>query len=370
MQKQFIKKIFIFVLAVVMTLTTAGCMKDLDEPFTKQSYYFDTICDVTIYSFEDGVVEVTGEESFRVEADDVINEAFSFMADCEKLLSRTVEGSDVDRINKARGEAVKVDPMTFEIIKKGIEFGELSEGVFDITVGKASVLWDFHESLDGQATSSIPNAKELTEAVKHIDYKGIVLDEENMTVRLEDPEMMLDLGGIAKGYIADLAAEKIRSMGVDSAIVNLGGNIEVVGGKPDGVGGDPVIDFSLGIRDPLSDSGELLGIYPGKDLTVVTSGTYERFIEVDGKKYHHILDPKTGYPTDTDVLQVSIIAGAGHSVDCDGLSTTCLALGTEKGIELIRRLDEAGTYGSIEAIFVTNDGEILYSKDDTLFQVN
>ncbi len=369
MQKQFVKKILIFILAVVMTLMAVGCGGDLDEPFTKQSYYFDTLCDVTIYSFEDGVVEVTGEESYRVEADDVITEVFSFMADCEKILSRTIEGSDVDRINKAKGKAVKVDPMTFEIIRKGMEFGELSEGVFDITVGKASVLWDFHESIDGQASSSIPDAKELAEAVKHIDYKGIILDEDNMTVRLEDPEMMLDLGGIAKGYIADMAAEKIRSMGVDSAIVNLGGNIEVVGGKPDR-GGEPVNDFSLGIRDPLSDTGELLGIYPGKDLTVVTSGTYERFIEVDGKKYHHILDPETGYPTDTDVLQVSIIAGAGHSVDCDGLSTTCLALGTEKGIELIKGLDKAGTYGNIEAIFVTNDGEILYTKDDTLFQTN
>lgn len=126
-------------------------------------------------------------------------------------------------------------------------------------------------------------------------------------------------------------------------------------------------DFSLGIRDPLDETGGLLGIYPGRDVTIVTSGTYERFIEVDGVKYHHILDPETGWPVDTDVLQVSVIAGAGHSADCDGLSTVCLALGSDKGTELIKELAESGEFGPLEAIFVTTDGEIIYTNEDTSF---
>ena len=372
MLKKILLKLNILLLILMMLMQT-GCGKT-EEPwtgYTKQSFYFDTICEVTVLGFNEGVLKEDTEEAFMEEAESVITDTFSLLSDYEKMLSRTVESSDISRINDSEGEAVSVNPETLEVINKGIEFGELSGGVFDITVGKASELWDFHESITDEP-SKVPDAADLAEAAKHIDYKGITVDSGASSVKLSDPEMLLDLGGIAKGYIADKAAEYLRSRGVSSAIVNLGGNIEVVGGKSQGFhsGDQAQVDFNLGIRDPESETGGLLGIYPGKDMTIVTSGTYERFIEVDGVKYHHILDPETGYPVDTDVLQVSILAGSGHSVDCDGLSTVCLALGSQAGTELIRRLDSEGTYGNIEAIFVTTDGEIIYTKEDTAFIAN
>ena len=359
-------------LAAVMALALclSGCDSggEMWNGYSKESFYFDTICEITIYSLEEGIVEDDSEEAFNDTANLVITDTFKLMSEYENTLSRTVEGSDVDRINKAGGKNTAAGKETLEVIEKGIEFGDVSGGVFDITVGKASDLWDFHESLEEGGTE-VPSEDALKEAAAHIDYTEVTVDETAGTVRLRDPEMMLDLGGIAKGYIADRTAEYLRSRGVTSGIVNLGGNIEVIGGKSTSFdnGDGEQYNFNLGIRDPLNESGGLLGIYPGKDITIVTSGTYERFIEVDGVKYHHILDPKTGWPVDTDVLQVSIIAGAGHSVDCDGLSTACLALGSEEGTKLIRKLAEEGKYGPVEAIFVTESGEVIYTNEDTAF---
>ena len=363
------------ILLLVLIMAAALCLSGCDtgdevwNGHSRDSFYFDTICQITIYSLDEGVAEDDSEEAFTKASDGIITDTFKLMSEYEKTLSRTVEGSDTDRINKAGGNAVSVSEETVRVIKKGVEFGDVSGGVFDITVGKASDLWDFHESLEEGGTE-IPSENALKEAAAHIDYTDITVDESAGTVRLGDPEMMLDLGGIAKGYIADRTAEYLRSRGVTSAIVNLGGNIEVIGGKSTSYdnGGSGQYNFNLGIRDPFNKSGGLLGIYPGKDITIVTSGTYERFIEVDGVKYHHILDPETGWPVDTDVIQVSIIAGAGHSVDCDGLSTACLALGSEEGADLIRKLAEEGKYGPLEAIFVTEDGEIIYTNEESCFE--
>jgi len=371
MFKKKIGKLNILLLALIMMLSLcfSGCETggEMWNGYSKESFYFDTICEITVYSLEEGIVEDDSEEAFNDAANLIITDTFKLMSEYENMLSRTIEGSDVDRINKAGGKAVKAEGEILEVINKGIEFGDVSGGVFDITVGKASDLWDFHESLEEGGTE-VPSEDALEEAAAHIDYTEISVDEAAGTVRLGDPEMMLDLGGIAKGYIADRTAEYLRSRGVTSAIVNLGGNIEVIGGKSTSFDNtEEQYNFNLGIRDPLNESGGLLGIYPGKDITIVTSGTYERFIEVDGVKYHHILDPKTGWPVDTDVLQVSIIAGAGHSVDCDGLSTACLALGSEEGTELIRKLAEEGKYGPLEAIFVTEEGEVIYTNEDTAF---
>ena len=361
----------IIILMLCLTLTGCGASGNGQwNGVSRQSFYFDTICELTIFGLEEGIWEGQNEEDFEASCETVISDAFKLMSDYEKTLSRTVEGSDIDKINKAGGEPVKVSKETIEVFKKGMEFGDVSDGVFDITVGKASVLWDFHESLEENEEAAIPDSDELAEAKEHIDYTKIEIDDEASTVQLKDPEMMLDLGGIAKGYIADRASEYLRSLGVTSGIVNLGGNIEVIGGKAPAFDAaqDAYEDFSLGIRDPRGEVSGLLGLYPAKDVTIVTSGTYERFIEVDGVRYHHILDPETGYPCDTDVIQVSVIADSGHSVDCDGLSTACLALGTEKGTELIRELDSSGVYGPLEAIFVDVEGNITYSNENTAFK--
>ena len=371
MQRKIITKLNILILIamIVVAGSLSGCgSTGTWSGYSKQSFYFDTICEITIFDLDPAYFDDLTEDNFEDTSNALITDAFKLMSEYEKTLSRTIDGSDIDRINKASGEATAVNEETLQVISKGIGFGDLSGGVFDITVGKASALWDFHESLEEGGTE-VPSAEALKEASGHIDYKAISIDEASGTVRLDDPEMMLDLGGIAKGYIADRVSEYLRGLGVTSGIVNLGGNIEVIGGKAGSLGAslEEQSDFSLGIRDPLDETGGLLGIYPGRDVTIVTSGTYERFIEVDGVKYHHILDPETGWPVDTDVLQVSVIAGAGHSADCDGLSTVCLALGSDKGTELIKGLAESGEFGPLEAIFVTTDGEIIYTNEDTSF---
>ena len=361
------------ILLLIAILTVSLCLSGCGSTgtwtgYSKQSFYFDTICEITIFDLDPAYFDDLTEENFEDTSNALITDAFKLMSEYEKTLSRTIEGSDIDLINKASGKPTAVNEETLQVISKGIGFGDLSGGVFDITVGKASALWDFHESLEEGGTE-VPSAEALKEASGHIDYKAISIDEASGTVKLNDPEMMLDLGGIAKGYIADRVSEYLRGLRVTSGIVNLGGNIEVIGGKAGSLGAsfEEQSDFSLGIRDPLDETGGLLGIYLGRDVTIVTSGTYERFIEVDGVKYHHILDPETGWPVDTDVLQVSVIAGAGHSADSDGLSTVCLALGSEKGTELIKGLAESGEFGPLEAIFVTTDGEIIYTNEDTAF---
>ncbi|MBP0985474.1 MAG: FAD:protein FMN transferase, partial [Oscillospiraceae bacterium] len=179
---------------------------------------------------------------------------------------------------------------------------------------------------------------------KHIGYKKIEI--EGSKVRLTDPETKLDLGGIAKGYIGDRMAEVLESKGVVSAVVNLGGNVICIGGKTD------EDDFVIGVETPFSDRSEIIGKIRARDKTLVTSGVYERRIEVDGKTYHHILDSKTGWPVDTDLDAVTLIADKGHSGDIDALSTICLIKGPDEGMKLIESMD------GIEGVFVLSDGDI------------
>lgn len=360
------------------------------QPVTKESFYFDTICQITVYGMEE-----RGDESFSAAAQAAIADAFSLCSEYEKLLSKTVEGSDIWNINHAAGEPVSCDSRTIDLIQRGIYYGDLSNGAFDITIGKAEDLWNFHaeesESSEGSAAdedstkeikdtaedgngtkemgdaaengvsetlkTALPDAVDLAEAVSHVDYTCIHVDEKTQTVQLTDPEAELDLGGIAKGYIADAVCREMENAGVTSAIVSLGGNIECIGGKPGSVGftGDngSYTDFTIGIEMPYSDRTEIAGASGLQNGTMVTSGVYERYITVDGRQYHHILDVGTGYPVDTDVLGVTIKGGFGTSADCDALSTTCLILGAEKGKALIEGMD------GYEALFILQDESLV-----------
>ena len=255
----------------------------------------------------------------------------------ENLFSAEVESSDIGRINQAEGKPVSVSSETAELIQLGIHYGELSDGKFDITVLSASELWDFH---DGKKV--IPDQKVLEEAVSHIDYKNIQVD--GTTVTMKDPKCRIDLGGIAKGYIADRLKEYLEKEGIEHATINLGGNVLTIGTKPDGS------DYKIGIQKPFAADGEVLEVLSVHDRSVVSSGDYERYFEKDGVIYHHILDPQSGWPVQNDLDQVTILSDS--SADGDALSTTCYVLGLEKGMKLIQEMDD------VEAIFVTKDGEI------------
>ena len=312
------------------------------EPVSKDGYYLDTICSVSIYRMTDGSGEVKDAADMRDEAEAAIDEAFSLCTELENKLSRTRGDSDVSRINSAGGGWTEVSADTIAVIRKGMEYSHLAGGAFDITIGGVTGLWDFHAA-EGEAV--LPDAKQLAEAVRHVNYRGIAI--EGSSIRLTDTESRLDLGGIAKGCIGDRMTELLEDAGVVSATINLGGNVICIGGKTD------EDDFVIGVEAPFSDRSEIIGKIKVRDKTLVTSGVYERMIEVDGKKYHHILDTKTGWPVKTDLDAVTLIAEKGRSGDIDALSTICLIKGSAEGKKLIESMD------GIEGVFVLSSGSIV-----------
>ena len=348
------KKVFtVLLLIVTLIIPQLGC--NAQDPnnnpgVSKTSFHLDTVCTVTIYTME-GLEELSDEEQQK-EALLLITDAFKLCDNYEKVLSKTIEGSDIDKLNKAKGGWVTASADTLELIKMGKEWGDKSGGVFDITIGKATDLWNFHDEDDeGNKTGTVPAQSDLKNAVAHVDYSKIEIN--GSKVRLADSQMQLDLGGIAKGYIADKVTEFLEKKGVTSGVVNLGGNIVVIGQKGASLTEyGEAVDFSVGIGSPTSNSGELLCTIPGADMTVVTSGTYERYFEADGKKYHHVLNPKTGYPFETDLLSVTIIGTKGNSALCDVMSTSALALGREKAVKMIKG------YPDVKAVLVDADGEV------------
>lgn len=286
--------------------------------------YLDTFIEIKIY---DAVDEA------------VLDHCFEIIEEYEDRLSRTLPGTEIYRLNEEG--TVTVEDDVKELLEKGLYYSELSGGVFDITVEPITSQWDFKAE-----EPSVPDAEVLAQAVKHVDYHNLVLDGNQ--VSLTDPESGVDLGAIAKGYIADRVKEYLVSEGVTSAIINLGGNVLCVGKKPDGS------TFNVGLQYPFGARSDLIALVQIDDFSVVTSGIDQRNFTVDGKLYHHILDTSTGFPCENNLLSVTIISE--KSVDGDGLSTSCFALGLEKGMELIDSID------GIYAVFVTDDYEIHYSK--------
>lgn len=277
--------------------------------------------------------------------DAAFDEVMELCRTYERLFSRTLPHSDISRLNEARGQAAEIDPRTFDLLTQAIGYCRESEGAFDITVGPLVRLWDFHNGV-------VADPAALAQAAAHVDWRGLHLWEEfgkdgsiRCFARLDDPESSVDVGGIAKGWIADALAEALKARGLDGFIINLGGNVVVRGSKPDGS------PWKIGIRSP-QDPSKLLGAVPLATGSAVTSGIYERtFTDQDGRTYHHILDPRTGMPADTDVAGVTLLAD--RSIDAEGYSTTLLALGTERGRALVRRHPEIS-----QAFFVGHDGAI------------
>ena len=319
---------------LLSAILLSGCTTlPKSESLTMTGTYFDTVVQI----------EVWGADQ------DMIEHCRKMCETYEQMLSATIKTSEISRINNAGGEPVSVSDDTAELIEKGIEYGEISGGLFDITIAPASGLWNFTDNED----KTLPDPDELAEAVSHIDYRCVHVD--GNTVVLTDPEAQIDLGGIAKGYIADRLKEYLEGEGIEHALIDLGGNMLALGGRYDGT------DFRIGLQKPFAETGTAMAALSINDQSVVTSGDYERYFEKDGVIYHHILAPSTGYPVQNDLDQVTIISE--RSVDGDALSTTCFAMGLEDGMELIRSLD------GVEAIFVTKDGEIHTSSDEIGLQV-
>lgn len=258
----------------------------------------------------------------------------------EGLLSLNIAESDINRINRAAGvEPVTVDPVSLAVIGEGLRYSRLSEGRFDITIGPLVNLWRI-----GYDDARIPAPEEIARALPLINHREVILDADGGTVYLRRRGMEMDLGAIAKGFIADRIAETLRAGGIERGIINLGGNVLTLGAKP---GNQP---FRIGIQNPWELRGQSAGILELKNLSLVSSGDYERFFEEGGKRYHHILDSDTGYPAENSLTQVTIISP--RSVDGDGLSTSVFAMGLDKGYRLITSLE------GIEAVFITKDKSV------------
>ena len=292
------------------------------ERTSATGFYFDTVVTLTAYGADATLLR------------DLMSECARY----ENLLSKTRENSDVWRVNHADGQPVAVDPETWEILKRAKEISAATGGAFSVTVAPLTELWDFTGG-----TERIPEDGE------RLARLGLVGDErmrlsDDFEVCLE-PGMEIDLGGIAKGYIADMLARAAAGR-CTGATLNFGGNVYTVGKKPDGS------DFRLGITDPFDPANKIAGVIAGHDITVVTSGTYERFFVKDGVLYHHILDPKDGLPARTDLVSATIVGQC--SMDADAFATAAIVLGRDAGLAM---LNEMG----LDALLIDRDGSLIFT---------
>ena len=305
------------------------------EPVSATAIKLNTAVTVTIYDSQDR---------------ELLTECMNLCDKYEKIFSRTASDSELYQLNHRELTPVAGTEDTFqvsdplaELIRKGLYYSKLSEGAFDIAIEPLTSLWDFTAE-DPQ----VPEDRLIQEALTKCDYHNVSVSD-NKEVILKTEDTAIELGAIAKGYIADRLKDYLISQGVKSAIINLGGNVLCIGGKPDDS------SFKIGIQKPFADRSETIAVMDIKDKSVVSSGVYERCFEQDGTLYHHLLNPRTGYPYDNGLIAVTIISD--ESVDGDALSTTCFALGLEDGMKLAESLD------NVQAFFVTSDYEIHYTKD-------
>lgn len=243
-----------------------------------------------------------------------------------KLLSTSAEGSEIKAINEARGRSVPISEETFQLIRTSLSYCERSRDCFDITIGTLTRLWNFRNK-------TIPSKKKLSKRLGHVNYHVIKLAGApgDRTICLEDEESIIDLGGIAKGYIADRLSDLFAEFGVQNHLINLGGNIITQGRKPDGS------RFVINVENPF-DKNTAAAQLEIENVAVATSGPTIRAFVKNGKRYHHILDPKTGMPAESDVESVTIVAASGLA--CDGFSTTAYALGVDSGRKFVSSTKE------------------------------
>ena len=292
-------------------LALAGCTDKKTQEATSFDSVLGTVCSIRI---------AAGGDSTAAEA------AFARLHEIENALSVNITTSQISAVNAAAGkEPVNVGPEALAILAKGLRYSRLSDGAFDPSVGPLVRLWGI-----GGTNERVPGQAELDAARALVGWKDVIVDPAAGTVLLARPGMALDLGSATKGFAADEAAAILEAKGVTSGIIDLGGNILVIGSKPDGS------PWRIGLQDPGEERGTYMGIASLSGKTMVTSGIYERFFIQDGIRYHHILDTRTGYPVQNGLTSVTVIAD--KSFDADGVTTMLFALGREKGMALAKEL--------------------------------
>ena len=266
------------------------------------------------------------------------------------------EESDIFRLNaKAGAGPVKIHPETYRLLKLSKEYSAATSGAFDATIRPLTSLWAF-----GSGRNDVPSEDAIREALLLTGYQNLILYENDSAAELKAPGQCVDLGGIAKGYAGDEIKRILMENGVHNALVNLGGNIVAMGRNPKGM------HWKIGIQNPLRPRGQSLHALSVQDKSVVTSGSNERFFMKNGRRYHHILDPKTGMPAQNALLSATVIATSG--TDADALSTALFVSGAIKPGEKapkFRIMEELLTKSSAGAVFVTKDLNVSYIDFNT-----
>ncbi|MGX7199664.1 FAD:protein FMN transferase [Enterococcus nangangensis] len=311
--------------------TTTANSNINQEPYEDRQFLLGTYVNIKVYD--------NGKEQ-------ALKDAFARVKELGDKITVNQEGSEVDAVNEQAGVApVAVSDDVYRLAKKAYEYSQDSNGGFDMAIGPITSLW--HIGFDDARK---PSQAEIDAALKLVDYHKVILDDEKQTIYLEEKGMKLDLGAIAKGFITDEVVSLLKDAGVTTAIVDLGGNVYVLGHSVRSTP-EKAVDWTVGIQDPNQARNTTVGQVPETNKSLVTSGIYERYLVVDGKTYHHLFDPKTGYPFDNGIAGVTIISDL--SIDGDGLSTAVFSMGVKKGLEYVESLD------GVDAIFVTTDDEIF-----------
>lgn len=329
-------KIILFVVFVSMTLF--ACKEKVPELVKGNQFVLGTFGQIQGYT-------TSPEEGTKA-----INKAYQRIHEIENLMSTTIEDSEIYRLNQNAGhQSLHISQETLNVIEKGLEYYQLTDGNFNIGLGKLSNLWGLNIETDEKTAKDLPTEEEIKEALEHIDIHQLELN--GPQVFIKDPEMSIDLGGIAKGYAVDEAAKVLMDAGIESGFINLGGDIFVLGPKPtDGT------KWVMGIQAPVYGSSGVIAKIELANRSIVTSGDYQRFVidEENNKRYHHILDPKTGYPADNELTSVTIISDA--AIKGDAFSTAAFIMGLEDGLFFVENLQE------VEGIFVTKDKKVYVTS--------
>ncbi|WP_394238108.1 FAD:protein FMN transferase [Niallia oryzisoli] len=334
------KKNKLLSILLIFLLFLSGCAgqekeakepKLLTSPYKKTEFLMGTVVTVKIY--DEGKEEVLEKAFDRIK----------YLA-AHITVNENEKKSEIDEVNRKAGvEPVKVSKDIYELIQAGEAYSVDTKGSFDISIGPLTNLWRI-----GFPDARKPEQSEIDAVLPLIDYEQVELNKKEQTVFLKNPGMMLDLGAIAKGFITDEVVEVLKANNVTTAIVDLGGNIYVLGNNPSGR------DWTVGIQNPLLSRGETIGKISEKNKSIVTSGIYERYLEVDGKTYHHLLNPDDGYPFNNDIAGVSIVSE--KSIDGDGLSTSLFSKGIQGGLEFVEN------FKGVEAIFISTDNKVYITS--------
>lgn len=331
--RKILKRISVFIITAALCVFLTACDTAFYSPPSSEA-------DVTFYAMNT-VMRITANGK---NAEQAVSDVQDRIRELERLWSVTDKDSEIYAVD--HGKSDKVSAVTCDIVEFALDISDKSSGALDPTIYPVLSAWGF--TGDG---FRVPSEGELAELLKLVDHNKVVVSENNITV---EPGMMLDLGSVAKGYASDEAARILRENKIDSALINLGGNIMAVGCKKDGSG------WRIGVKDPRYSAEDInIGILTLSDCAAVTSGNYERYFTAeDGTVYGHIIDPETGYPVDNDLLSATIISPNG--LLCDALSTAVFVMGSEKAEAF--RSEHSAELGGFDMLLITKSGEVIITE--------